>query len=253
MAVFTDTLSSEVRLEQMRPRQIERAIALRPAIYVPFGSIEWHGRQNAVGLDAIKAHEQLVGLARKAGGVVYPPVFFGCGGGHGDFPYSYMVEHEHLLQITATLLAGFERDGFQAAILLAGHYPNKVGPTGFLGRAAEKHAAAGGAIKVLHLTEAQAPKVPGDHAAKWETSFMMYLHPDLVDLGELAGRDDDIGGPADRFSWMKDEDRDHPCYGICGIDPRTHASREAGEKATTTLIDYLASWLDENGVPRGKA
>jgi len=43
MGVFSDHLSSEVRLERMRPEQVEQAKRGRPAIYVPFGSIEWHG------------------------------------------------------------------------------------------------------------------------------------------------------------------------------------------------------------------
>jgi len=249
MPVYSDALKTEVRLERMRPSQIAEAVAKRPAIYVPFGSVEWHGRQNPVGLDALKAHEQLVGLASRAGGVVYPPVFFGCGGGHGDYTWTYMVDHGPMAAITESLLKKFERDGFRAAILLAGHYPNEVGPTGFLGTATERYTAAGGSMKVLHLMESQAPGVPGDHAAKWETSYMLYLHSALVDMGELAGQDDDIGGAEERINWMSDDRRQHPCYGIVGIDPRTHASAEAGRKATTDLLAYLEQWLERSGVP----
>ena len=71
MGIYTDHLNEEVRLECMRPEQIERAKARRPAIYLAFGSIEWHGYHNPVGLDALKAHEQLVGLAARCGGLVY--------------------------------------------------------------------------------------------------------------------------------------------------------------------------------------
>ncbi len=78
MARFTDALTREVRLERMRPEAVEAAKAAQPSIYVPFGSIEWHGYHNPGGLDAVKAHEQLVGLASRVGGVVYPPVFFGA-------------------------------------------------------------------------------------------------------------------------------------------------------------------------------
>jgi len=218
MGVFSSDIGREVRLERMRPAQIDAAIAERPAVYVPFGSIEWHGRQNAVGLDAVKAHEQLVGLARRVGGVVFPPVFFGAGGGHADYAHSFMFEAEKLRPLVTDLLFHFESDGFDAAILLSGHYPN-----------------AGEFLIPARDT----------YAAKWETSFMMYLHPETVDMAALAGRDDDIGGPGDVINWMPDQFKDHPCYGIWGIDPRAHASADAGRDATEILITHLANWLAE--------
>jgi creatinine amidohydrolase len=80
MGIYSDKLVNEVRLERMRPAQIVAARDRHAAIYVPVGAIEWHGHHNPVGLDAVKAHEQLVGLAKEAGGVVYPPIYFGSGG-----------------------------------------------------------------------------------------------------------------------------------------------------------------------------
>ena len=242
MGVFSDNLTQEVRLERMRPEQIDAAKARRPAIYVPFGSIEWHGRQNAVGLDATKTHEQLVGLAARAGGVVYPPVFFGAGGGHTDWPHSYMVGAAPMVEIVAELLRRFEADGYRYAILMSGHYPNR---SEYLDEAAQIHRERGGKMRVLCLVENQAPEVGGDHAATYETSSMLYLHPDLT---QLAGEPtDDVGGPDDRTNWMGDEYKDHPCYGIVGIDPRAYASADVGRENTERLIDFLAKWLDEGG------
>ncbi len=79
MGVYSNNLKTEVRLERMRPDQVSARKLSNPSIYIPFGSVEWHGIQNPVGLDTIKAHEQLVGLASRVGGVVYPSVFFWCG------------------------------------------------------------------------------------------------------------------------------------------------------------------------------
>lgn len=241
MGVFSNNLEQEVRLERMRPDQVDAAKAECPAIYVPFGSIEWHGRQNPVGLDAIKAHEQLVGLAARVGGVVYPPVFFGAGGGHTEWPHSYMVSAEPMAQITKELLHGFERDGYKRAILISGHYPNRAE---YLEPAVAAYEAEGGTMATLRLVENQAPNVGGDHAAKFETSFMLYLHPDTVCMDALRGRpDSDLGGPDERINWMTDEYRDHPCYGLVGIDPRAHASAALGQEHTDRLIEFLADWV----------
>jgi creatinine amidohydrolase len=242
MGIFTSNLTQEVRLERMHPSQIDAAKAQRPAIYVPFGAIEWHGYHNPVGLDALKAHEQLVGLAVRSGGVVYPPIYFGAGGGHTEWPHSYMVSAQAMTQIVTALLQGFERDGYTHAILISGHYPNRKE---YLDAGVAAYRQAGGRLRVLALVENEAPGVDGDHAAKYETSAMLYLDPALVKLEELKRPPtDDIGGPEERINWMKDEYKGHACYGLVGIDPRAHASAEVGKVNTTNLINFLAAWLD---------
>ncbi len=242
MGVFSANLPDEVRLERMRPAQIEAAKARRAAIYVPFGALEWHGYHNPVGLDALKAHEQLVGLAQRVGGVVYPPVYFGAGGGHTQWPHSYMVSAGIMVQIVRELLHGFERDGYTHAILLSGHYPNR---SEYLDPGVEAYLRMGGSMQVLALVENEVPGIAGDHAAKYETSAMLYLDPDTVDMSALE-RDDPgkVGGPDEVVNWMMEAYREHPCYGLVGIDPRGHASAAVGEQNTTTLLDFLADWLE---------
>ena len=240
MGVYSDHLSREVRLERMRPAQVEGARQAFPAIYVPFGSIEWHGIHNPVGLDAIKAHEQLVGLAVRAGGVVYPPVFFGSGGGHLGWPHTYMVESDPMIQIVASLLWGFERDGYQQAILLSGHYPNQGE---YLDPAIQSYARDGGKMKVLALIENQIPDGKGDHASLYETSFMLYLHPETVDMSLLVDLPGETRDAERVINWMTEEYRGHPCYGLYGIDPRHHASDQIGLEMTGNLLDYLQRWL----------
>ncbi len=247
MGVYSSSLKREVRMERMRPEQLDQAIAERPAIYVPTGSIEWHGRQNPVGLDATKAHEQLVGLAARAGGVVHPPIFYSSGGGHADFPHSYMFDPAPIKALMLEHLRLFERNGFKAAILLSGHGPNS---RDYLQPALDEYHAEGGAMKALMALESQAISMPGAlHAGKWETSLQLYLHPETVDMDAIAGKpDDDIGPPDEKVNWMGDEFKDHPCYGVWGIDPRAYSSAEDGRDATECLIQFYCDWLDEVGV-----
>lgn len=242
MGYYSDRLTTEVRLERMRPEAVEAAKAAQPAIYVPCGSIEWHGYHNPVGLDAIKAHEQLVGLASRVGGVVYPPVFFGSGGGHSTWPSSYMVSAEPMVQIVSELLQGFERDGYRKALLISGHYPNRIT---YLDAARSAYLDAGGTMDVLALVENEVPGVGGDHAAKVETSFMLHLLPELVDMARLRqGRQDDLGGPDEVIDWMTPAYEGHPNYGLVGIDPRAHASAEVGRLYTEALLDFLVAWVE---------
>ena len=241
MGKYSDKLADEVRLERMRPAQISAARERHAAIYVPVGAIEWHGHHNPVGLDAVKAHEQLVGLAVEAGGVVYPPIYFGSGGGHTEWPHSYMVDADAMKGIMMCLLAGFERDGYQHAILLSGHYPNG---RQYLQPAMEAYRQSGGAMRVLAIVETEIPGVSGDHAAKYETSSLLYLDPDIVDMGAMEGMPPGRrGGPEERINWMEDAYQNHPCYGLYGIDPREHASEAIGRENTRRLLDFLKAWL----------
>jgi len=241
VGVFTDVLEREVRLEYMKPEEAAKAKREAPRIYVPFGSIEWHGYHNALGLDAVKAHEQLVGLATRAGGVVYPAVFFGSGGGHHGWPSTFMFSKEPLIALTVELLRGFEADGYEKVVLLSGHYPNR---SQFMDSAIAEYRQSGGQMAVLALVENQADDVGGDHAAKFETSFMMYLHPDKVDTVRLhTGPTDDFGGPDERINYMGDEYEGHPCYGLVGIDPRAHASAAVGRENTENLLAFFEKWL----------
>lgn len=242
MGIYSDHLAHEVRLERMRPEQIAAAKAQRPAVYVACGSIEWHGYHNPVGLDTLKAHEQLVGLARRLGGLVYPPLFLGAGGGHTAWPSSFMVSAEPMIRIVTDLLHGFERDGYRKAILLSGHYPNQ---REYMQPAVIAYRNEGGGMEVLSLIENQAPGVAGDHAAKYETSYMLYLCPASVDMDRLAaGQQDDIAGPDQVVNWMGEAYEGHPCYGLVGLDPRAYASAEVGRENTERLLAHLAAWLD---------
>jgi creatinine amidohydrolase len=226
----------------MRPAQIESAQAQRAAIYVPFGAMEWHGYHNPVGLDCLKAHEQLVGLALKAGGVVYPPIYFGSGGGHGEWPHSYMVSENAMTTIVLELLRGFERDGYEAAILLSGHYPNRGQ---YLDAGIQAFRKDDGQIRVLAILENQLDGIDGDHAAKNETASLMFLDPDTQDLSTLEN-EDDIGAPDEKVNWMDPSFEGHPCYGLVGIDPRRYATDAIGRASSQRLIEGLEAWLDGN-------
>lgn len=78
---------------------------------------------------------------------------------------------------------------------------------------------ADGAVAGLGLWEvslSQGAESNTDHAAKWETSNMMFFYPELVDMAALGD------GPL--APDMKAPD------GIGGLDPRKHASAEVGRR-----------------------
>lgn len=212
----------EVRMERMRPREIDAAMKACPVLFQPFGTIEWHGLHNIVGLDAVKAHHLCVRAAQKGGGVVAPALYGGVGG--LDEPHTFVMEPEN--DVHSVLLRAWGdrlcreavRQGFRAIIILTGHY----------GAAQQM------VVRDLALRASRALGVPvlgapeyilaldegylGDHAAWGETSLMMYLDPESVDLARL-------GEP--------------PHRGVGGRDPR-ESTREDGRRIAETIITRLA-------------
>lgn len=100
-------------------------------------------------------------------------------------------------------------------------------------------------MEVLAMIENRVPGVGGDHAAKYETSSMLYLHPNTVNLNRLNDeRYQDVGAPDQKKNWMGKEYDGHPCYGLGGIDPRRHASADVGRENTMRLIAFFSKWLE---------
>jgi creatinine amidohydrolase len=196
-------LSAAVQMQFMRPGQLEKAIRDFPVVYVPFGLIEWHGRHLPLGNDALKAHAILVKTAEQFGGVVYPPVYF-----HDGFP------RESLQPVLTELFARLKRTGFRVILGVSGH--NVKGQIDMIDKALAPVVADGTAVGagLWEITLSRGAESNTDHAAKWETSNMMFFYPDLVDMSALGD------GPL--APDMKPPD------GIGGLDPRKHASAEIG-------------------------
>jgi len=202
---MTPDLSESVQMQLLRPGQLEAAARAFPVVYVPFGLIEWHGRHLPLGNDALKAHGILVKTAEQFGGVVYPPVFF-----HDGFDPAIMVP------VLTTLFERLKATGFRVIIGVSGH--NVQGQIDMINAALAPVTADGSVAGagLWEVTLSMSEESDTDHAAKWETSNMMYFYPHLVDLAELSD-----GSLAPDMA---------PPDGIGGLDPREHASARVGRR-----------------------
>jgi creatinine amidohydrolase len=204
-ATGQNQLARGVQMQFMRPAQLEAAGRKFPVVYVPFGLIEWHGFHLPLGNDALKAHGILVKCAEEFGGVVYPPVYF-----HNGF------RQEHLVPVLTDLFHRLKRTGYRVILGVSGH--NVRGQIDMINKALAPVTADGtvAGLGLWEITLSRGPESASDHAAKWETSNMMFFYPDLVDMSELGQ------GPLNLD--MK------PPSGIGGLDPREHASARVGRR-----------------------
>ena len=209
-------LPKSVQMQFLRPTQLEAAARAFPVVYVPFGLIEWHGRHLPLGNDALKAHGILVKCAEKHGGVVYPPVYFPYADHNQGKAELTEADRGWKLSMVTALFERLKRTGFRVIIGVSGH---NVKTQIELINEALKPVTADGTTTGIGLWEmslSRCDESNSDHAAKWETSNMMFFYPDWVDMSQLGS------GPL--APNMKPPD------GIGGLDPRQHASADVGRR-----------------------
>lgn len=210
---------TEVRLEYLHPREIDQRKESCPVIYLPIGTIEWHGLHNIVGLDALKAHMLCIRAAREYGGVVHPPHYGAVGG--LDEPHTFIFDKEESLESVyfRTWIEKWcreaARNGYEGIFLLTGHYgaAQQIAVREIAMRMSKELS-----LPVIGLPEyflALDEKYYGDHAAFFETSLMLDLYPDSVELSRL-------GEP--------------PYQGIGGRDPKAYATAQEGRRFSDAIV-----------------
>ena len=211
---------TERRFERLRPREIWRSLEAFPCVYVPSGPLEWHGLQNPVGLDAIKAQALCLRAAERSGGLVFPTTHV-----HAHtvpWPLGMPADPELVEGQALTILRYLASNGARAIIWLSGHggtedyLPIRKAALAVM---KESDCVIWAGVDAHLITDLDKPM---DHAAAIETSLLLHLAPECVDVEEL------------------DPDPSVAPQGVGGDDPRTCASAGFGEERAELLICRMA-------------
>lgn len=232
--------------EDLAPAEFRARLAAAPIAYVPLGTLEWHCEHLPLGTDGLLARGLFARVAREVGGIVLPSLHLGpdrrieepdgtdlIGMDYDatvDPPRrldgsAYWADDDLYAAILEATVRNLARAGFRI-ITAHGHGPSArafmAGMPGWRDRYGVR----------CHTAWPTGDPEPGgfmtDHAAANETSILMALHPDLVHMDRL---------PADPGEWP---------LGVGGPDPRTHATREAGEAILARATQDLARRLRED-------
>jgi creatinine amidohydrolase len=214
----------EVRYHMLRPAQIVARRKACPVAYVPIGTIEWHGEHNPVGTDTLQAEAIANLCAERGGGLAFPPLYYGesrlealmeanaadrdqiaakmelppenFAPEHFPFPATEQALNYHKLLLH--VLAEIETLGFKLGVLVAGHYPlidhARAAVALFNQRQYSQQRTMLAWAFVDYLLVRSQYEVAGDHAAGWETSHLLALHPETVDLGLLPPKGERLVG-----------------------------------------------------------
>ncbi|MDF1514561.1 MAG: creatininase family protein [Anaerolineae bacterium] len=242
----------KVLYAELTPQEFRERLAEAPIAYLPLGTLEWHGEHLPLGADGLQSQGFFEQLAREVGGIVLPMLFLGidrmevingqefygmdiCSmdkyNGRKEQRYetqqlvgsAYWIPDATFEGILVAVLKQLARAGFRI-IVGHGHGPS----TSFFRDHAETWREKFDLECLVcwgSSYDQQGLGIQVDHAAMNETSLVMALRPDLVQLERL---------PADLDQWP---------LAIAGKDPREFASAKLGHKAIDLQIERMADLL----------
>ena len=240
--------TQKVLYAELTPAEFRERIAAAPIAYLPLGTLEWHGEHLPLGADGLQSQGFFVGLAQEAGGVVCPMLFLGpdrmaviegreyygmdiAGNMSGAKGYqtqqlagsAYRVSEETFHTIIEATLKQLRRAGFRI-VVAHGHGPSTM----FFAAHHDEWKAKFGLETFTCFGspyDSQGLGIQVDHAAMNETSLLMAMRPELVQMERL---------PKDLNEWP---------VGIGGKDPRTNASAKLGRDAIRLQTERMAKIL----------
>lgn len=243
-------MEERVLYAELTPQAFRERLAKAPIAYLPLGTLEWHGEHLPLGADGLQSQGFFERLARQVGGIVLPMLFMGpdrrravgemelygmdlCLGAPPEKAYpdqqlagsAYWVPEDLFGAWVEAILKQLRRAGFRI-VVAHGHGPS----TGYVqNHAAEWAEWYGLAILTCWGSplDREGLGIQVDHAAMNETSLVMALRPDLVEMERL---------PKDPNEWP---------VGIGGQDPRLYASAELGERILAMNAERMAGILRE--------
>ena len=212
-----------MRYELMLPHEIRTAIAARWPVVLPLGVLEYHGEHMAVGMDTLAVVKILEILEDELNRVILPPFYYGAASyavAPPDGNGSLHVDAEKLLPLAQDMFRALLRIGFRNIHVIVHHQTENFAagmPTDLAFKLAARQAIfaflekqrgegwwgdekmadyyarqSSGAdpfnwIKAHPLmTPETMDGYPFDHAGLGETSLLMALCPEGVDLARLS-------------------------------------------------------------------
>ena len=248
-----------MRYETMSSPELDSLDREGTVLMLPLGSVEQHGRHMPVGTDSAIAHALCLAVAERGGDrFVLPPPWYGLSPHHMQFPGSVTLRAETMMALVGDIVDSLVAHGFGRILLVNGHGGNAGLVDLVSSTLGHRHY---GAVRVVGLTYFQlaADEIdtirdsgPGGtgHAGEFETSVMLHLHPEQVNMDKAVACYPDPGSPylstdltrGGRVRTYHDF-RDLSEAGVLG-DPAL-ASAEKGRRFFEACVDALDNFATD--------
>jgi creatinine amidohydrolase len=255
-----------VRFEYLRPAEIIQERERFPVIYLPLGPLEWHSLHLPMGTDPLNAQAVALRVAERIGGVVLPTLFWGTERARPadklrnlgfdeeayivgmDFPENQLpslyAREETFGVVIREMLDQLIHLNYRLIVIVNGHGGRNH--LEVLSRLVQEFNAKTAARVLLTFALPRSSFGAVGHADAIETSVMMALHPESVDLSQLPDKAEKIfldTGIVDAASFAGQPTEDFSLR--IEADPRHHASEELGQKLFGQTVEEVIKVVEE--------
>jgi len=182
---------STVFLGEMTNPEVEAFLRDHDTVIVPTGSTEQHGPHAPLGTDALIPTEVARRIASRVGAAVAPAINYSLSYPHAGFRGVVHIRVSTFMALIEDLCVGLATMGFTRIVFLNGHYDNTYAIAYACASVATRLPAGVRAFPVNYwdgMTPEEAAEffdpANGLHANKGETSAVMAIDPNLVDMDQ---------------------------------------------------------------------
>ncbi|MBS9475696.1 creatininase [Ancylobacter radicis] len=246
-----------VRLDELSWPEFAAKIAAGAPVFLPLGSTEQHGPHLPLNVDVTLPTGVCERVAREVGGIVAPTVNYGCksmprSGGGEAFPGTLSLDAHTFALVLRDVIRNLGRQGVRRLVVLNGHYENLWPSVEGLDLGLRELARDGitdmQVMRLEYWDFAQRgtldalfpdgfPGIDLEHASLLETSLMLVLRPDLVEMDKVPTDGPATFPPYDKFPVPADFGL--PPSGVLAV--ATGSTAEKGELLMADYVTYISA------------
>jgi len=222
----------------------QKAAGKTEVVVMVTGAMEAHGTHLPLATDSFLPTYLAEKVAEKTDALVLPTIHFGDSWDFNNFEGTISIAPNVLVDVYNSIMKGVFKHGFQYLVVLNGHGGNIPALT----MAAKTATKRGNRIVIIvnwwkdlaKNARKLVEETPGGHAAEDETSELMHVRPDLVDMSKAVSH-----RVVTKFSIISGSYRDELLPSAMYGDPRKatpekgHLIMEQAEEELIELINQL--------------
>ncbi|TYL38450.1 creatininase [Natronococcus pandeyae] len=246
------------RVAEMTWQEIEAALERTSTLLVPVGNTEQHGHHLPLGVDVYMPEALGERVAERSPALLAPPIWYGVSPHHTFKPGTFTLSSETFQRYVTDICASAGRWGIENVVLLNGHYLAQDPELEVVVRELRtEHGLEAFHAPLVNLFAEVAEEIrTGEvsfHASEFETSIMLELLPELVDMDRAERVDppeeslpltdyDALGD--NKVGWaLTAEDMDELTH-TGNIGDPTVATAEKGEVLVDVAVSELCRLVD---------
>jgi creatinine amidohydrolase len=237
-----------MQFQEQNSYEIKSVIEKSKVAILPVGAVEAHGPHLPLGTDNYLAEEVSKKLADYIDGIVLPSLPYGQVWSLSDFPGSLTISNQTLTNIIVEIGESLFHQGFRILAIVNGHYGNSVALKEASRVLYEKYPKLKVFVMFYPGTKEVISKVRESkpvhdsyfHACELETSYMLYLAGERVQMERAINDSPSIPDTADvtptRWSAFTK---------TAVLGDATVASREKGEKIISVALRNMTQMIEQ--------